>query len=100
MFCSCYDHQTGKNPRHIYDVLPPGGLLEDVFYVLPPVGYLRTLFVLAPGGLRGRVTPAACPSAGVFQVMYIVYLCMLLIVFPVLLLLDQIKPIGPLVPVN
>src|SRR6056297_2723122 len=47
VFCSCYDHQTGKNPRHI-------------LFVLSPFGYLRTFCVLPPGGLLEDVL---CPTA-------------------------------------
>src|SRR6056297_624661 len=76
----------------------PGKIRDTFMKSYRPEGYLRTLFVLAPGGLL---------EDGFHQppVPRLVYsksctLCILLILFPVLLLLDQIKPIGPLVPVN
>ena len=70
-------------------VLPPGGLLEDIFcpiaYRLVEDGYLQP----------------SCSGWGLVSKSVLCVLCMLLICsVTVLLLLDQIKPIGPLVPVN
>ena len=55
-----------------------------------PEGYLRTC-----------VSPTVFPSVGeVFQVSTLCFVYAFDLSVTVLLLLDQIKPIGPLVPVN
>ncbi len=62
MFCSCYDHQTGKNPRHVLFVLPPGGLLEDICLSYRPGG--------GEDGCPGRLSCGWGSSQVQYVVMY------------------------------